>query len=115
MINKDEVQHIAKLARLGLGEKEIEKMEKELSLILDYFNLLKEVDVSGIEPSFYSATEPCQRQGEGGDEALASSTEELEKISAREDYIKKSKKTVKKLLDSAPETKEDFVKVKTVL
>jgi aspartyl-tRNA(Asn)/glutamyl-tRNA(Gln) amidotransferase subunit C len=96
MINKDEVQHIAKLARLGLGEKEIEKMEKELSLILDYFNLLKEVDVSGIEPSFYS-------------------TEELEKISAREDYIKKSKKTVKKLLDSAPETKEDFVKVKTVL
>lgn len=95
MISKKEVQHIAKLARLGLGEKEIEKMEKELSLILDYFNLLKEVDVSGIEPSFYSA-------------------EELEKISAREDYIKKSKK-VKKLLDSVPETKEGFVKVKTIL
>lgn len=99
MISKKEVQHIAKLARLGLGEKEIEKMEKELSLILDYFNLLKEVDVSGIEPSFYSA-------------------EELKKITAsdvmREDSVEKSKK-VKKLLDSVPETKEDFVKVKTIL
>lgn len=95
MISKKEVKHIAKLARLGLGEKEIEKMEKELSLILDYFNLLKEVDVSGIEPSFYFA-------------------EELKKITAREDCVKKSKKA-KKLLDSVPETKEDFVRVKTIL
>lgn len=94
MINKEEVKHIAKLARLGLEEKEVEKMRKELSLILDYFNLLKEIDVSGIEPSFYSA-------------------EELEKSEMREDSVKESKKT-KKLLDLVPETKEDFVKVKTI-
>lgn len=99
MISKKEVQHIAKLARLGLEEKEIEEMGKELSLILDYFNLLKEVDVSGIEPGFYFA-------------------EELKEITAadlmREDQVEKSKKA-KKLLDSVPETKEDFVKVKTIL
>ncbi len=94
-ISKEEVKHIAKLARLGLEEKEIEKIQKELSLILDYFNLLKEVDISGIEPSFYS-------------------TEGLKKIPAREDYVKKNKK-VKKLLDSVPETKENFVKVKEIL
>ena len=99
MISKKEVQHIAKLARLGLKEKEIEKMGKELSLIFDYFNLLKEVDVSGIEPSFYF-------------------TEELKEITAsdlmREDHVEKNQKA-KKLLDSVPETKENFVKVKTIL
>ena len=41
MISKDEVIKIAKLARLELTEKEIEKMQKDLSAILDYFNLLK--------------------------------------------------------------------------
>ena len=41
MISKDEVQHIAKLARLELTEKEIEKMQKDLSEILGYFDLLK--------------------------------------------------------------------------
>ena len=102
MISKKEVKHIAKLARLGLEEKEIEKMEKELSLILDYFNLLKEVDVTGIEPSFYFTEE------------LKKIPAELKKITAREDCVKKSKKA-KKLLDSVPETKEDFVKVKTIL
>lgn len=99
MISKKEVQHIAKLARLGLEKKEIEEMRKELSLILDYFNLLKEVDISGIEPSFYF-------------------TEELKETTAsdlmREDHVEKSKKA-KKLLDSVPKTKEGFVKVKTIL
>ncbi len=51
MISKEEVKHIAKLARLGLGEKEIEKFQKELSSILDYVEKLKEVDVSKVEPT----------------------------------------------------------------
>ena len=41
MISKDEVIHIAKLARLQLSEPEIEKMQKDLSSILDYFDVLK--------------------------------------------------------------------------
>ena len=48
MISKEEVKHIAKLARLGLSEKETEKFQKELSSILDYIEKLKEVDVSGV-------------------------------------------------------------------
>jgi len=54
MIDKKEVQHIAKLARLYLKQEEIEKMEKELSLILDYFNLLKDVNVDNVKASFGS-------------------------------------------------------------
>ena len=37
MISKEEVEHIAKLARLELTEKEIEKMQKDLTEILGLF------------------------------------------------------------------------------
>ncbi|MDP2664107.1 MAG: Asp-tRNA(Asn)/Glu-tRNA(Gln) amidotransferase subunit GatC, partial [bacterium] len=48
MISKEEVKHIAKLARLGLSDKEIGKFQKDLSSILDYVEKLKKVDVSGV-------------------------------------------------------------------
>ena len=54
-IKKEEVQHIAKLARLGLTEKEIEKHQKEFSKILDYIEKLKEVDVSKVEPTSHTS------------------------------------------------------------
>lgn len=54
MITKQEVKHIAKLARLGLTEKEIEKFQKDLSTILDYIEKLKEVNIEGIEPTSHS-------------------------------------------------------------
>lgn len=41
MISKSEVEKIAKLARLELSEIEVEKMQKDMSLILDYFDILK--------------------------------------------------------------------------
>lgn len=41
MISKEEVLKIAKLARLQLNEDEIEKMQKDLSAVLDYFDVLK--------------------------------------------------------------------------
>ena len=40
MLSKEEVLKIAKLARLELTEQEVEKMQKDLSAVLDYFNLL---------------------------------------------------------------------------
>jgi len=51
MLSKKEVIHIAKLARLGLAEKEISRLQKELSLILDYFEVLKTADVSEVKVS----------------------------------------------------------------
>ena len=51
MITKKEIQHIAKLARLGLTEKEIEKFQGEFSRILDYIEKLKEVDTTKVESS----------------------------------------------------------------
>ena len=50
MITKEEVQHIAQLARIRVGEKDLEKFQKDLSEILEYFKVLEGVDVSRVEP-----------------------------------------------------------------
>ncbi|MCX6722438.1 MAG: Asp-tRNA(Asn)/Glu-tRNA(Gln) amidotransferase subunit GatC, partial [Candidatus Staskawiczbacteria bacterium] len=49
MILKEEVEHIAKLARLELTENEVEKMQKDLSAILDYFDLLKSASAPSLQ------------------------------------------------------------------
>jgi len=54
MISKEEVKHIAKLARLGLSDKEIGEFQKELSKILNYIEKLKEVDISNVKPTSHS-------------------------------------------------------------
>ncbi|KKW23212.1 MAG: Glutamyl-tRNA(Gln) amidotransferase subunit C [Parcubacteria group bacterium GW2011_GWA2_51_12] len=50
MITKKEVQHIAKLARISLSEKEIEKFSADLNKVLGYIEVLKSVDTEGVEP-----------------------------------------------------------------
>lgn len=94
MISKEEVKHIAKLARLGLTEAEIEKFQKELSSILDYIGKLKEVDIKNVEPT--------------------SHTLKIENV-FREDVVKKSDiEKVKKLIKAFPERKNTFLKVKSI-
>ena len=46
-----EVEHVARLARLRLAPDELKKMRAQLSNILDYIDLLKEVDVSDVAPT----------------------------------------------------------------
>jgi len=43
-----EVEHVAKLARLRLSAEELEQMQSQLSNILDYINMLSEVDVQDV-------------------------------------------------------------------
>ena len=50
MITKQQVEHVAKLARLNLSEEEKELYTKQLSKILDYIDQLNEINTEGIEP-----------------------------------------------------------------
>ena len=94
MISKEEVQHIAKLARIELSQEEIEKFQKDLSEILDYFDTLKSAKTSDVESTIYSL--PIQNV-------------------MREDMPQKqSLQVVQKLIEMAPETERGFVKVKEV-
>jgi aspartyl-tRNA(Asn)/glutamyl-tRNA(Gln) amidotransferase subunit C len=49
-LSRQEVEHIARLARLTLTEAEIVRYQEQLSDILDYAAMLQSVDTSGIAP-----------------------------------------------------------------
>lgn len=51
MLTKEEVKHIATLARIGMSEKDLETFSHDLTAILDWIEQLKEVDVEGVEPT----------------------------------------------------------------
>ena len=48
-ITRDTVLHVAKLARLELGDGEIDRMQKDLGNILEYVNSLAELDTATVE------------------------------------------------------------------
>lgn len=49
-ISRDDVRHIAQLARLRLSEDELRRMTDQLSGILEHIAVLQEADVSGVTP-----------------------------------------------------------------
>lgn len=91
MISKEEVKHIAKLARLELSEEEIKKMQKDLSQILDYFNVLKK------------APKPVKEKS----------------VSVKNKHLRldeaKDSKLSEKIIEAAPDKKDKYIKVKTIL
>ncbi|NCO80114.1 Asp-tRNA(Asn)/Glu-tRNA(Gln) amidotransferase subunit GatC [Candidatus Falkowbacteria bacterium] len=94
-LSKQEIQGIAKLARLDLTEAELEKYGGQLSAVLSYINQLKEVDVKGVEPT-------AQVTG-------------LENV-LREDEVKNwDEKEIEEALKDAPEREGRFIKVKRVI
>jgi aspartyl-tRNA(Asn)/glutamyl-tRNA(Gln) amidotransferase subunit C len=52
MVTREDVIHIADLAKLDFSEEELEKFADEFSKILEYVSQLREVDTEGIEPTF---------------------------------------------------------------
>ncbi len=53
-LTREEVLHIARLARLGLSEDEVDRMREQLSNILENFDILKQVDTADVPPTAQS-------------------------------------------------------------
>jgi aspartyl-tRNA(Asn)/glutamyl-tRNA(Gln) amidotransferase subunit C len=51
VIDREQVLHVARLARLGLTEAEVETMTRELSGILEHVDRISEIDLEGVEPT----------------------------------------------------------------
>jgi aspartyl-tRNA(Asn)/glutamyl-tRNA(Gln) amidotransferase subunit C len=51
VIGRDEVLHVARLARLALSEEEIEPMARELSAVLDHIARIAELDLADVAPT----------------------------------------------------------------
>ncbi|WP_163528698.1 Asp-tRNA(Asn)/Glu-tRNA(Gln) amidotransferase subunit GatC [Halobacillus ihumii] len=50
-ISKDEVKHVAHLARLSINEEEADMFTKQLDDIIMYAEQLNELDTEGVEPT----------------------------------------------------------------
>ena len=88
------VEHIAKLARLGLNESDKKKFQQELSAVLDFVEKLKEADTSQTEP-------------------MAGGTF-LNNVFRDDESKPVDKEQRTEILDNAPEKKDNFIKVKAV-
>lgn len=95
MLTREEILHIATLARIGVSEKDVEKYQHDLSEILDYFKKLEELDVENIEPIGHIT-------GMLNDP----------RTDKHEDFGSIGKDQI---LKNAPEEKDGYVKVKSVL
>lgn len=93
-VTKEEVEHIAKLAKLKFSEEEKEKLQGELNRVLDYIDRLNELDLKNVKP-------------------LESINENIENV-LREDKIKKGV-TKEEALKNAPAKTENFFKVPKVI
>jgi aspartyl-tRNA(Asn)/glutamyl-tRNA(Gln) amidotransferase subunit C len=91
-ITKEEVKHLAKLARIELSKEEVDRFQKQITSILDYIDKLDKVTV------------------EKGEKIVSSDVENI----LRNDVVIKSKNQ-KELVENAPDQKNEHVKVKTIL
>jgi len=93
VIGRAEVEHIAELARLELGEDEIQALQRDLSRILEYVAQLNELDTSEVPP-----TSHVTPQGDV----------------LREDVSRPSL-PVEEVLANAPRAEEGYFRVQAVL
>ena len=96
MISTDEVLKIAKLARLELNKREVEKMQKDLSAILEYFNLLKKA------PKFVKSKTTSKFLQSGN-------------ATRKDEVIENPASLANNLVQQAPDKKDGYVKVKAIL
>jgi len=54
MIDRETVEHVARLTRLALSEAELERMREELNSILAHLDTLKALDTEGVEPTSHA-------------------------------------------------------------
>lgn len=93
MLTAEEVKKIALLARIELKDSEVEKFQKDLSVILEYVEALQKVDTEGLDPvSQVTGLTNIQRPDVV---VLADNREEI--------------------MQNAPETKDGYYKVKAIL
>jgi aspartyl-tRNA(Asn)/glutamyl-tRNA(Gln) amidotransferase subunit C len=53
-LSREEVLHIARLARLGLTDEDVDRLREQLSNILENFEALKQVDTTDVPPTAQS-------------------------------------------------------------
>ena len=92
-LSREEVVHIATLARLGMSEADIEKAREQLSNILENFEVLKEVDTTDVPPT----------------------TQSINLQNVMRDDISAPSLPAEDIMANAPDREEDLFKLRAVL
>jgi aspartyl-tRNA(Asn)/glutamyl-tRNA(Gln) amidotransferase subunit C len=92
-LSREEVLHIARLARLGIDDAEIDRLRGQLSDILGHFTVLSQVNTEGIPPTSHTVSQ-CNVLGYD-EPALSLSTDQV--------------------LSNAPDREGDFFRIRAVL
>ncbi|HTE84277.1 MAG TPA: Asp-tRNA(Asn)/Glu-tRNA(Gln) amidotransferase subunit GatC [Dehalococcoidia bacterium] len=53
-LTREEVEHVARLAHVGVTDEDVVRFRSQLSQILDYFEVLRAVDTEGVPPTSQS-------------------------------------------------------------
>jgi aspartyl-tRNA(Asn)/glutamyl-tRNA(Gln) amidotransferase subunit C len=94
-LTKDDVLHIAKLAKLRLDDSEIDKYASQLSSVIDYFSELSSVDTKDVEPT--------------------SQTTGLEDVYRKDEIIPTGSLTQEEALSGSDKVYNGYFKVKAIL
>ncbi|MGD9934720.1 MAG: Asp-tRNA(Asn)/Glu-tRNA(Gln) amidotransferase subunit GatC [Dehalococcoidia bacterium] len=92
-LTTDNVRHIARLARVGLTDADVERYAAQLTVILDHFDALSRVPTDGLEPTAH----PLPLYNVMRADEVAPSLPQ------------------KVALENAPETEDGYVRVRAVL
>ena len=120
MLNKDEVKHIAKLARIELKNHEVERYQKELSAILDFVGELSKADTAGVDP----VRGPRQGRGSRLQRLASNGVEPIRQITGLESIFRKDEISNRievglqygtELIKQAPDYKDGYVVVPEVM
>ena len=72
-ISREDVEHVAKLARLQLSAVEVEQMARELGTVLDYVARLDSLDLDTVDPNFFEESESLPQRDDLPGESLPQS------------------------------------------
>jgi aspartyl-tRNA(Asn)/glutamyl-tRNA(Gln) amidotransferase subunit C len=92
-LSREEVLHIAALAKVGVTEADVENLRDQLSNILENFTALQKLDTSGVQPTAQSIA--------------------LKNVIKNDDI--KSSMSQDDVLANAPQREGEFFKIKIVL
>jgi len=53
-LSREEVLHVAKLARVGLTDEDVTRLQQQLSQILEHFEVLKAIDTTDVLPTTHT-------------------------------------------------------------
>lgn len=93
MLSEEEVKKVAEMARIELTDLEVTKFQKDLSSVLDYVDVLQEVNTDGLE--------------------IVSSVTGLENVTRPD--VAKLIDYQEEIMANAPQTKDRYYKVKSIL